>query len=181
MSRVGGAAQTKALKSVSGTLKISLAQYRSLEAFAMFASDLDETTKRDLARGARLTELLKQSQFSPMSFEKQTVSIFAGTHGYLDEIPVSDVLKFETELHDHIERKTGIFTTIRETLKLDDDTSAELENVLCRVHQELRHLRFQRIPGRQRRHRHRFFRRGRAGKDRSAEALNLIRNSERKN
>ncbi|MGO3683067.1 F0F1 ATP synthase subunit alpha, partial [Brevibacterium aurantiacum] len=130
VSRVGGAAQTKALKSVSGTLKISLAQYRSLEAFAMFASDLDETTKRDLARGARLTELLKQSQFTPMPFEKQTVSIFAGTHGYLDEIPVSDVLKFETELHDHIERKTGIFTTVRETLKLDDDTSAELDNVL---------------------------------------------------
>ncbi|MCF2574509.1 F0F1 ATP synthase subunit alpha [Brevibacterium sp. UCMA 11754] len=130
VSRVGGAAQTKALKSVSGTLKISLAQYRSLEAFAMFASDLDETTKRDLARGARLTELLKQTQFSPMPFEKQTVSIFAGTHGYLDEIPVSDVLKFETELHDHIERKTGILTTLRETLKLDDDTSAELDNVL---------------------------------------------------
>ena len=130
VSRVGGAAQTKALKGVSGTLKISLAQYRSLEAFAMFASDLDDATKRDLARGARLTELLKQGQYTPMPFEKQTVSIFAGTNGYLDEIPVEDVLRFESELHDHIERKTGIFTTIRETLKLDDDTTAELKNVL---------------------------------------------------
>ena len=97
----------------------------------MFASDLDDATKRDLARGARLTELLKQGQYAPMPFEKQTVSIFAGTNGYLDEIPVDDVLRFETELHDHIERKTGIFTTIRETLKLDDDTTEELKSVLA--------------------------------------------------
>ena len=96
----------------------------------MFASDLDDATKRDLARGARLTELLKQGQYTPMPFEKQTVSIFAGTNGYLDEIPVDDVLRFESELHDHIERKTGIFTTIRETLKLDDDTTEELKSVL---------------------------------------------------
>ena len=126
VSRVGGAAQTKALKGVSGTLKISLAQYRSLEAFAMFASDLDEATKRDLARGARLTELLKQPQFAPMPFEKQTVSIFAGTNGYLDDIPVDDVLRFESELHEHIERRTDVLTTIRETTKLDDDTAEQL-------------------------------------------------------
>src|SRR5690625_1607092 len=130
VSRVGGDAQIKAMKKVSGTLRISLAQYRSLAAFAMFASDLDDATKRDLARGARLTELLKQGQYTPMPFEKQTVSIYAGTHGYLDDITVDDVLRFESELHDHIERKTGVFTTSRETLKLDDDTAEELKNAL---------------------------------------------------
>src|SRR5690625_1826289 len=102
VSRVGGSAQTKALQGVSGTLKISLAQYRSLAAFAMFASDLDDATKRDLARGARLTELLKQGQYTPMPFEKQTVSIYAGTHGYLDDIPRDDLLRFESEPHHHI-------------------------------------------------------------------------------
>jgi F-type H+-transporting ATPase subunit alpha len=136
VSRVGGAAQTKALKSVSGTMKITLAQYRSLEAFAMFASDLDEATKRDLARGARLTELLKQGQFAPMPFEKQTVSIFAGTNGYLDDIPVDDVLRYESEMHEFVERRTGIFTTIRETLKLDDDTTEELKSALAEFSKE---------------------------------------------
>ena len=130
VSRVGGAAQTKALKSVSGTLKLSLAQYRSLEAFAMFASDLDDATKRDLARGARLMELLKQPQYSPMPFEKQTVSIFAGTNGYLDDIAVDDVLRWEAELLDTLERKTEILTVIRETKKLEDDVREQLEKAL---------------------------------------------------
>ncbi len=130
VSRVGGAAQTKALKGVSGTLKLSLAQYRSLEAFAMFASDLDDATKRDLARGARLMELLKQPQYSPMPFEKQTVSIFAGTNGYLDEIAVSDVLRWEAEMLDMLERKTEILTVIRETKKLEDDVREQLEKAL---------------------------------------------------
>ncbi|MGX6450958.1 F0F1 ATP synthase subunit alpha [Brevibacterium paucivorans] len=112
VSRVGGSAQTKPLRGVSGTLKISLAQYRSLEAFAMFASDLDAATKRQLDRGARLTELLKQGQFEPMSAEKQTVSIWAGSEGYLDEVPVSDVLRFESEFHAYLERKTDILETI---------------------------------------------------------------------
>ncbi|EFG48407.1 ATP synthase F1, alpha subunit [Brevibacterium mcbrellneri ATCC 49030] len=112
VSRVGGSAQTKPLRGVSGTLKISLAQYRSLEAFAMFASDLDAATKRQLDRGARLTELLKQGQFEPMSAEKQTVSIWAGSEGHLDEIPVSDVLRFESEFHAYLERKTDILETI---------------------------------------------------------------------
>ncbi|GAA1618861.1 MULTISPECIES: F0F1 ATP synthase subunit alpha [Brevibacterium] len=130
VSRVGGAAQTKALKSVSGTLKLSLAQYRSLEAFAMFASDLDDATKRDLARGARLMEMLKQPQFDPMPFEKQTVSIFAGTNGYLDDVAVSDVLRWEAEMLDTVERKTEILTVIRETQKLEDDVREQLEKAL---------------------------------------------------
>ncbi|WP_137825933.1 F0F1 ATP synthase subunit alpha [Brevibacterium sp. 2SA] len=135
VSRVGGAAQTKALKSVSGTLKLSLAQYRSLEAFAMFASDLDDATKRDLARGARLMEMLKQPQFDPMPFEKQTVSIFAGTNGYLDDVAVSDVLRWEAEMLDTIERKTEILTVIRETQKLEDDVREQLEKALDEFNQ----------------------------------------------
>ncbi|MDN5790858.1 MAG: F0F1 ATP synthase subunit alpha [Micrococcales bacterium] len=130
VSRVGGAAQTKALKSVSGTLKISLAQYRSLEAFAMFASDLDETTKRDLARGARLTELLKQPQNSPYPVEEQVVSVWAGTTGKLDDVAVEDVRTFEAELLDTLRREGSILQTIRETRELDDDTEAALEKVV---------------------------------------------------
>ena len=102
VSRVGGDAQVKAMKRVSGTLKIDLAQYRSLEAFAMFASDLDAASRRQLARGARLTELLKQPQYSPYPVEDQVVSIWAGTNGKLDEVPVEDVLRFERELLDHL-------------------------------------------------------------------------------
>ncbi|GAB3054512.1 F0F1 ATP synthase subunit alpha [Sediminivirga luteola] len=130
VSRVGGAAQTKALKGVSGTLKLSLAQYRSLEAFAMFASDLDDATKRQLNRGARLTELLKQGQYSPMPFEKQTVSVWAGSNGYLDEVPVGDVLRFEAELHDYLERKTDVLSTIAGTQKLEDETVQKLESAI---------------------------------------------------
>jgi len=124
---VGGDAQVKSIKSVSGTLKLELAQYRSLEAFAMFASDLDATSRRQLARGARLTELLKQPQYSPYPVEDQVVSIWAGTNGKLDTIPVEDVLKFESELLDHLRRNTKILTTLRETKVLDDTTKAELE------------------------------------------------------
>src|SRR5690625_3686394 len=127
VSRVGGSAQTKALQGVSGTLKISLAQYRSLAAFAMFASDLDDATKRDLARGARLTELLKQGQYTPMPFEKQTVSIYAGSEGHLDEIPVADVLRFEAEFHSYIERKTDLFEQIA---SLTDKLSGDLKDAL---------------------------------------------------
>ena len=95
VSRVGGAAQVKGIKKVSGTLKLELAQYRSLEAFAMFASDLDAASRKQLERGARLTELLKQPQYSPYPVEDQTVSIWAGTTGKLDDVPVADILKFE--------------------------------------------------------------------------------------
>ena len=127
VSRVGGDAQVKSIKSVSGTLKLELAQYRSLEAFAMFASDLDAASRRQLERGARLTELLKQPQYSPYPVEEQVVSIWAGTNGKLDTIPVPDILKFEAELLEHLRRNTKILDTLRETNVLDDDTKAALE------------------------------------------------------
>jgi len=126
VSRVGGDAQVKSIKKVSGTLKLELAQYRSLEAFAMFASDLDATSRRQLARGARLTELLRQPQYSPMPVEKQVVSIWSGTNGKLDEVPVEDILRFESELHDYLARNTKVLDTLRETNVLDDDTTAAL-------------------------------------------------------
>jgi F-type H+-transporting ATPase subunit alpha len=127
VSRVGGDAQVKSIKKVSGTLKLELAQYRSLEAFAMFASDLDATSRRQLARGARLTELLRQPQYSPFPVEKQVVSIWAGTNGKLDEVPVEDILRFESELHDYLARNTKVLDTLRETNVLDDDTTAALD------------------------------------------------------
>ena len=130
VSRVGGDAQVKSIKKVSGTLKLELAQYRSLEAFAMFASDLDATSRRQLARGARLTELLRQPQYSPFPVEKQVVSIWAGTNGKLDEVPVEDILRFEAELHDYLARNTKVLDTLRETNVLDDDTTAELDGAI---------------------------------------------------
>ena len=126
VSRVGGDAQVKSIKKVSGTLKLELAQYRSLEAFAMFASDLDATSRRQLARGARLTELLRQPQYSPFPVEHQVVSIWAGTTGKLDEVPVEDILRFERELLDYLARNTTVLDTLRETNVLDDETLAAL-------------------------------------------------------
>ncbi|WP_062467114.1 F0F1 ATP synthase subunit alpha [Demequina maris] len=127
VSRVGGSAQVKAMKSVSGTLKIDLAQYRSLEAFAMFASDLDAASRQQLTRGARLMELLKQPQYSPYPVEEQVVSIWAGTKGKLDKIALGDVLRFERELLDHLRRNTSILDDIASTGKLSDETAAALE------------------------------------------------------
>ena len=126
VSRVGGDAQVKSIKKVSGTLKLELAQYRSLEAFAMFASDLDATSRRQLARGARLTELLRQPQYSPYPVEEQVVSIWAGTNGKLDEVPVPDVLRFERELLDYLGRNTETLTQLRETNVLSDELVASL-------------------------------------------------------
>ena len=126
VSRVGGDAQVKSIKKVSGTLKLELAQYRSLEAFAMFASDLDAASRRQLARGARLTELLKQPQYSPFPVEHQVVSIWAGTNGKLDEVPVSDILRFESELLDYLTRNTKVLDTLRDTNVLDDATTSDL-------------------------------------------------------
>ncbi|TDN44811.1 ATP synthase F1 subcomplex alpha subunit [Curtobacterium flaccumfaciens] len=126
VSRVGGDAQVKSIKKVSGTLKLELAQYRSLEAFAMFASDLDQASRRQLDRGARLTELLKQPQYSPYPVEEQVVSIWAGTNGKLDTVPVPDVLRFESELLDHLRRNSDVLTTLRETNQLSDETVAEM-------------------------------------------------------
>ena len=120
VSRVGGAAQIKAMKSVSGTLKLDLAQFRELEAFATFGSELDAISKAQLERGYRLVELLKQPLNSPMPVEEQVVSIFAGTKGYLDTIPVSDVRRFENELLEHMRsRHSGLLSGIRQEPKAD--------------------------------------------------------------
>ena len=127
VSRVGGAAQRKHIKKVSGTLKIDLAQYRDLAAFSMFASDLDDTTKRQLDRGARLTELLRQGQYSPYPIEEQVVSIWAGTNGKLDKLEVSDVLRFEQEMLDYLKRNTDVLDRLRASGKLEDETIAAMD------------------------------------------------------
>jgi F-type H+-transporting ATPase subunit alpha len=117
---VGGAAQIKAMKSVSGTLKIDLAQFRELEAFATFGSELDAISKAQLERGYRLVELLKQPLNSPMPVEEQVVSIFAGTKGYLDDVAVSNVRRFEIELLDHMRtRHASVLAGIRQDSKAD--------------------------------------------------------------
>ncbi|MCL6423774.1 F0F1 ATP synthase subunit alpha [Brachybacterium sp. JHP9] len=133
VSRVGGSAQIKAMKGVSGTLKLSLAQYRDLESFAMFASDLDAASKQQLSRGARLMELLKQPQNSPMPVEEQVVSVWAGTNGKFDEIEVEDVRAFEAQLLEHLRHNGSVLSTIRETKKFDADTEAELSSILDQV------------------------------------------------
>ncbi|MGK0740923.1 F0F1 ATP synthase subunit alpha [Leucobacter sp. Z1108] len=138
VSRVGGDAQVKSIKKVSGTLKLELAQYRSLEAFAMFASDLDAASRRQLDRGARLTELLKQPQYSPYPVEEQTVSIWAGTKGHLDDVPVVDILRFEREFLDYLGRNSEALNTLRETNVLDDAVLAEIEAKIAAFKLEFR-------------------------------------------
>ena len=123
VSRVGGSAQHKAMKQVSGRLRLDLAQYRELEAFAAFGSDLDAASKAQLERGQRLVELLKQAQYQPMATEDQVVSIWAATTGKLDEVPVSDIRRFEKELLEYLHRKEqGLMTSIKEGGKMSDDT-----------------------------------------------------------
>ncbi len=137
VSRVGGAAQVKAMKSVSGRLRLDLAQYRELEAFAAFGSDLDKASKQQLERGARLVELLKQPQYAPFSVERQVVSIWAGTNGHLDDIPVSDVRRFENEFLDFVGRSHGaIYDAITGTGKLGDDTIGQLEGAVAAFKQQ---------------------------------------------
>lgn len=131
VSRVGGAAQIKAMKEVAGSLRLDLSQFRELEAFAAFASDLEATSKAQLDRGARLVELLKQPQYQPMPVEEQVVSIFLGTGGHLDSVPVEDVRRFETELLDHMRASEDkILAGIRDTQKLSDEAAEELEKVI---------------------------------------------------
>lgn len=131
VSRVGGNAQIKAMKKVAGTLKLDLAQYRELEAFAKFGSDLDQSTLRTLAKGERLVELLKQGQYAPVPVEKQVVSIFAATNGFMDEIAVKDIKKFEKELFEYIDlNKKEIFEVITSSGVLTDDTVEKIKNVL---------------------------------------------------
>ena len=128
VSRVGGSAQTKAMKKIAGRLRLDLAQFRELEAFAAFGSDLDAASKAQLERGARMVELLKQGQYSPYSLERQIVSIWAGTSGALDSVAVADIRRFESELLDFIGReRKDIFTVISETKLLEDDTVAKME------------------------------------------------------
>jgi F-type H+-transporting ATPase subunit alpha len=131
VSRVGGAAQIKAMKQVSGSLRLDLSQYRELEAFAAFGSDLDAASAAALGRGERLVELLKQSQYSPFPVAEEVVSIWLGTSGQLDKVPVGDIRRFETEFLDHLRRnENGILDEIRDTGKLPDETIERLEGVV---------------------------------------------------
>ena len=131
VSRVGGAAQIKAMKEVAGSLRLDLSQYRELEAFAAFASDLDATSKAQLERGERLVELLKQPQYQPMPVEEQVVSIFLGTGGHLDSVPVVDVKRFEAELLDHMRASEEAFLDgIRKTQKLGEEEEEKLTQII---------------------------------------------------
>lgn len=131
VSRVGGAAQIKATKQVAGTLRLDLAQYRELQAFAQFASDLDEVSRNQLERGQRMVEVLKQPPFSPLSVEKQVMIIFAGNEGFLDDMDASNVVRFEAELYPFVEASyPQIFENIRSTSKVDDDTNALMKKAL---------------------------------------------------
>lgn len=133
VSRVGGNAQIKAMKKVAGTLKLDLAQYRELEAFAKFGSDLDKSTQRTLAKGARLVQLLKQGQYDPIPVEKQVVSIYLGTKGFMDEIPVADVQRFAKEAVEFVEMK---YKQIYENIKKEKDISKETDELLIRAAKE---------------------------------------------
>jgi F-type H+-transporting ATPase subunit alpha len=131
VSRVGSAAQTKAMKKVAGKIKGELAQYREMAAFAQFGSDLDATTQRLLARGSRLTELLKQAQFSPLKMEEQVCVIYAGVNGYLDPIPVNRVRAFEDGLlHVLRAQNADLLNGIRDTRDLGDDLAAKLKGAV---------------------------------------------------
>ncbi|MCZ6453961.1 MAG: F0F1 ATP synthase subunit alpha [Alphaproteobacteria bacterium] len=131
VSRVGSAAQSKAMKKVAGSIKLELAQYREMEAFSQFASDLDQVTQRLLARGARLTELLKQPQYSPMPVEDQVVAIYAGVRGYLDSIEIADINRFEAQLLDHIRgNHADILAAIRDSGDLSEDTDGRLADIV---------------------------------------------------
>jgi F-type H+-transporting ATPase subunit alpha len=131
VSRVGGSAQIKAMKQVAGSLKGELSQYREMAAFAQFGSDLDASTQRLLNRGARLTELLKQPQFSPLKTEEQVAVIFAGANGYLDSLPVSKVADFERTVLSALRGKhASLLSTIATEKQLSDDTRAKLKSAL---------------------------------------------------
>ena len=136
VSRVGGDAQVKAMKKVAGTLKLTLAQYRSMAAFAMFASDLDATTRHQLTRGERLMELLKQPQNSPYKVEDQVASIWAGTNGFLDDLDVSEVRTFEHQLLDHLHAHSDVLETIASTGVLTDETEAQLRAAVSEFHDQ---------------------------------------------
>ena len=132
VSRVGGSAQIKAMKQVAGTLRIDLAQFRELQAFAQFGSDLDKATQAQLARGQRLVEILKQPQYQPMNVENQVLVIWAASNGYADDVAVEDVLRFEAELLKFVENShPGLLQSIREKKSLTDDIITDLKQVLA--------------------------------------------------
>ena len=131
VSRVGGSAQPKSMKKVAGRLRLDLAQYRELEAFAAFGSDLDAASKAQLARGSRLVELLKQGQYQPQSMEREAVSVWSGTSGNIDDVPVEDIRRFDAEFLDHIDRNhSAIFESIRSTTDLSDENVSQLEKAI---------------------------------------------------
>jgi len=131
VSRVGGAAQTKAMKKVAGTLRLDMAQFRELEAFAQFGSDLDKATQKQLNRGQRLVEVLKQPQFQPMPAEKEVAILFAGANGYLDEWPVEAVGEYESQMLEFMEsRHSDILNDIKEKKDITDETEEKLKKAL---------------------------------------------------
>jgi F-type H+-transporting ATPase subunit alpha len=131
VSRVGGSAQIKAMKQVAGTLRLDLAQFRELQAFAQFGSDLDKATQAQLARGQRLTEILKQPQYQPMDVEKQVLVIWSATNGFTDDIAIEDIRRFETSLLKFVENShPGVLAAIAEKKSLTDEIKADLKQVL---------------------------------------------------
>jgi F-type H+-transporting ATPase subunit alpha len=131
VSRVGGSAQVKAMRQVAGSLRLDLAQYRELAAFAQFGSDLDKATLNQLNRGRRLVEVLKQPQYEPLSVEKQVIIIYAATNGYLDAVPVEDVRGFESELYTFLEtRRAQLLSALAEKKQIDDQIKADLNQAL---------------------------------------------------
>jgi F-type H+-transporting ATPase subunit alpha len=139
VSRVGGSAQPRSMKKVAGRLRLDLAQYRELEAFAAFGSDLDAASKAQLERGSRLVELLKQGQYQPQSMEREAVSVWSGTSGNLDDVPVEDIRRFDSEFLDHIDRNhSAIFEAIRSTTDLSDDNISQLEKAIAEFKKQYR-------------------------------------------
>ena len=137
VSRVGGSAQIKAMRQVAGTLRLDLAQYRELAAFAQFGSDLDKSTQAQLNRGRRLVEILKQPQYQPVAVEKQVAMVFAATKGFLDAVPIEDLRRYEEDLYRFIEtRHPTVFSGIAEKKTLDDDLRGALESALKEFNQQ---------------------------------------------
>jgi F-type H+-transporting ATPase subunit alpha len=131
VSRVGGNAQIRAMRQIAGTLRLALAQYRALAAFAQFGSDLDKASQDQLSRGSRMVEILKQGQYQPLPVERQILIIYAGTNGFLDDLPVADCRKFEAELYRFVDNAhPGLLAKIREQKALDDALKGEINNVL---------------------------------------------------
>jgi F-type H+-transporting ATPase subunit alpha len=132
VSRVGSSAQTKAMKKVAGRLRLDLAQYRELEAFAQFGSELDAATQQTLSRGQRMVATLNQPQYQPWPMEEQVVAIYTGIHGYLDDIPVVDVPRFQDELREYLRADGSVYESIRETGDLTDETAEKLDEAIKR-------------------------------------------------